>query len=185
MRSRFTALTLFLFAAAPRAAHAEESFFEKRIAPLLQQRCLSCHRPDKKKGDLDLSTRAGALKGGEEGPAVVPGKPADSLLLIKVGGRVPKMPRGGDPLSAAQVADVRRWIADGAPWPPDIRLAPIQTNRSGPDWWAYRPVTRPPVLKVKNAAWVRTPIDAFLLARLEAKNCLLLPRRIGTLLSAA
>ncbi len=170
MRTCLPMLTFLVLATTHSVLRAEESFFEKRIAPVLRLRCVSCHNPEKSKGDLDLSSRAAVLKGGEEGPALVPGKPADSLLLSKVSGPRPKMPRGGEPLTADQIADLRQWIADGAHWPDNLRLAPAPVNRSGADWWAYRPVVRPQLPKVNHAGWVRTPIDAFILARLEANG---------------
>jgi hypothetical protein len=165
---RSTAFLLVLIGSLP--ARADDTFFQERIAPLLKERCLSCHNPDKSKGDLDLSSRVSLLKGGEEGSDVVPGKAEASLLLKLVSGPKPKMPRNADALTAAQIADLRRWIADGAPWPESLRLVPNQSQRSGADWWAWRPVVGPAVPKVRQTAWVRTPIDTFILAKLEEKG---------------
>ncbi|MBY0229082.1 MAG: hypothetical protein K2W96_07375, partial [Gemmataceae bacterium] len=89
--------------------------FEKRIRPLLVEKCLSCHG-DKPKGGLRLTSRAALLQGGDSGPAVVPGKPDESLLLKAVrheGER--KMPK--EKLSASEIDALARWVARGAPWP--------------------------------------------------------------------
>jgi len=93
------------------------------------------------------------LKGGAHGPAIVPGKPDESLLLRLVSGSVPRMPREGEPLTAQQVASVRQWIADGAPW------------TESDQWWSLQPIRKiaPPSV---TSSWVRTPIDAFVLAKL-------------------
>jgi hypothetical protein len=137
------------------------------VAPLLRQCCLSCHDGHKKRGGLDLSTRAGLLAGGDSGPAVVPGKASTSLLLDKIRGPAPAMPRQGPKLTADEVDTLTRWIDAGAPWPRGVVLA-AERRRPGGDWWSLRPLTRPAVPAVHDARWVRTPIDAFVLARLEA-----------------
>jgi hypothetical protein len=148
-------------------AGADEAFFKERIAPVLSQRCLSCHHGPKARGGLDLSTRAGLLKGGDSGPAIDKDNPADSVLLDMLSGPKPRMPKKGDPLSAAQVADLRKWVESGADWPAELTLK-SEAPRPTRDWWSLKPVVRSAVPTVKNAARVRTPIDAFLLARLEA-----------------
>jgi hypothetical protein len=135
----------------------------------LRQRCLHCHGPKKTKAGLDLSSRDFLLQGGDHGPAVIPGNAADSLLVKMVSGPAPKMPKQGKPLTAEQIADLRRWIDDGAPWPKTVTLLTAgQAPRPG-DWWSLRKLVRPPLPAVRDASRVRTPIDAFLLAALEAK----------------
>ena len=142
--------------------------FETQVAPLLQSHCLKCHNSVKLRGGLDLTTRAGLLKGGEAGVVVVPGKSADSLLYAKV--HDGKMPPDG-PLADAEVALLRRWIDAGAPWEGAVALTPpAEKGRAGPDWWSLQPIRRPPLPDVKDKNWVRNPIDAFLLAGLEAKG---------------
>ena len=87
--------------------------FQDEIRPLLQAKCVRCHGGKTTRGDLNLTTPAGAMKGGQSGPVIVPGKPDDSLLYDKV--HSGKMPPGQkDPLSAAEVDAIRRWIAAGA-----------------------------------------------------------------------
>src|ERR1019366_5473202 len=109
---------LIVFAVA--AAEPAPSF-EKQIAPLLQSRCLKCHNPAKARGGLDLTTHDALHKGGEKGVVVVPGKSLDSVLYAKV--RDGKMPPG-QPLGESEVALVRGWIDDGAPWQKGLVLAP-------------------------------------------------------------
>src|SRR5689334_19155955 len=124
-------LLLALLCAAPAAA-AEPALFAERVAPVLRQRCLSCHGP-KKRGGLDLSTRAGLLKGGDGGAVVVPGSAAKSRLLRMVGGPDAKMPKQGPKLTAAQVAALRQWVEAGAPWPDGVTLA-AQERPASEDW---------------------------------------------------
>jgi mono/diheme cytochrome c family protein len=131
-----------------------------RVRGLLADKCLACHAPEPKKGGLDLTRRASALEGGENGPAFVPGRPAESLLIEKVeGGEMPP----GRPLEPGEVAAFRAWIEAGAGY----EVEPLLARRAGPDWWSLRPVGRVAVPRVKDEKWVRTPVDAFLLDRLE------------------
>jgi mono/diheme cytochrome c family protein len=147
----------------PRPAAAD---FDRDVKPLLAAHCLKCHGPDKQKGGLRLDRRADALKGGDSGPAIDPGKPADSLLLTLVAGDDPDrvMPPTGDRLTAAQVATLRAWVEQGADWPADGSAAADPA-----DWWSLRPVVRPPV-PAADPKWGRTPIDAFVLAKLRGKG---------------
>ncbi len=160
-------LLVVVLGAAPAAA-AEPALFADRVAPVLRQRCLSCHGA-KKRGGLDLTTRAGLLKGGDGGAVVVPGSAAKSRLLQMVSGPDAKMPKQGPKLTAAQVAALRAWVEAGAPWPDGVTLA-AQERPPADDWWSLRLLARPAVPKVLGGAWVRNPIDAFVLATLEAKG---------------
>jgi hypothetical protein len=140
--------------------------FEREVAPLLQGRCLRCHSGSQPKGELDLTSRAGLLKGGQTGPVIVPGKSAESTLFDYVRDR--KMPPK-DPLSLAEVELLRRWIDAGAVWKGPALKAPAPTQRrAGKDWWSLQPVRRPALPVVSSPGWVRTPIDAFILSRLDA-----------------
>ena len=148
------------------AAEAGE-FFERKIRPLLVQRCYSCHsdQANKSKGGLKLDSRAALFAGGESGPAVLPGKPADSLLLKAVRRRDPQvsaMPPD-QPLTEAQVKDLEQWIAEGAFYPE------VQPPKEDP-WrhWAFQPVRKPSVPTVRDQAWPRSDVDRFLLAKMEA-----------------
>src|SRR5262245_27044325 len=164
----FLASGLFLASAGPMSA-AEATAFTDKVAPVLQRRCLGCHG-EKKRGGLDLRTRAGMLKGGDGGPALVPGSAAKSRLVQLVSGPKPRMPREGPKLTPAEVAALRAWVDAGAPWPEGVVLKADAGAPVGEVWWSLRPLTKPPVPKVKDAAWVRTPVDAFVRAAQEAKG---------------
>jgi hypothetical protein len=155
-------------AAGPVAAN--DAVFAEKVAPLLQTRCLACHDGIKKRGGLDLSTRAGLLAGGESGAAVAVGKASESLLIRKITGPAPVMPKQGPKLETIEVAALMRWIDAGAPWPAGRTLVADKQGPRGRDWWSLQPLARPPVPKVRDAAWVRTPVDAFILAGLELRG---------------
>jgi hypothetical protein len=149
-------------------ADEPDRLFRAQVATVLEQRCLHCHGTEAPKGGLSLSSRAGLLRGGENGPAVVPGKPDESLLLEMVSGDAPEMPRKEKPLSKDQVAGLRRWVEQGAHWPEGVALR--SRRYGGETWWALRPLSRPAVPAVRDQGWVRTPVDAFIMARLEAEG---------------
>ena len=131
------ALPLALFALLPpcTVSAGEVGLFSNAVAPLLRQHCVACHNADKKRGGLDLTTREGLLTGGDSGLVVKPGAAADSRLLWLVAGPEAKMPKQGPKLTAEEVAVLRQWIDDGAPWPKDITIAEEE-------WWSLRPLTR-------------------------------------------
>jgi cytochrome c553 len=169
----------FLFGASAAAPAAEPApgagdFFEKSVRPLLAARCFGCHGPDKQRARLRLDSRAAVLVGGRRGPAVVPDRPDESLLLKAVSYRgEPKMPPDG-PLPAAQVAVLRTWIQQGAPWPqavaairPGPQGAGFRITPQDRTFWAFRPVADAPVPAVRDRVWPRKPLDHFVLARLE------------------
>ncbi len=151
-------------------------FFETRVAPLLERRCVSCHNESKRKGGLALDTRAGLDAGAEGDAVVVRGRPEASSLIAAVSGDDPAMPRLGPKLDPAEVARLREWIAAGAPWPAGRRLA--AKLDADLDWWSLRPIARPHVPLVADgdpAPGVRTPIDAFVIAQLEKNGLRLSP----------
>jgi hypothetical protein len=152
---------------------ADESFFTNSVAPILQSRCLRCHQGTDPKGALNLSRLRHLLNGGENGPVVVRGKPDESLLIEMISGEEPSMPDGGDPLTKQQIAVLRKWITDGAPWPKQIVL---KVDRN--DWWSLKPLKKPalPKLSREQASRVRTPIDHFILAKLHEKGLRLSPK---------
>lgn len=119
-------------------------------------------------GQLRLDSKAPAMKGGVSGPVIIPGHNQESRLIRRVmglGGE-PRMPLGGKPLSEEQIALLKRWIDAGAPWPDGFpEKAPAVRKH-----WAYVKPVRPQIPKVKNNAWVRNPVDAFVLARLEKEG---------------
>ena len=121
------------------------------------------------KGHLDLSISASALRGGEGGSAIVAGKPDESPLWERVDSD--EMPPKS-PLSQSEKATLRDWIAAGAAWGTDP-IDPYQVTtarRAGRDWWSLQPVHRPNPPSVKSGGWVRGPIDAFVVQKLEANG---------------
>jgi hypothetical protein len=167
-------------ARADEAPSAEQlEFFEKKIRPILVTHCYECHSHEKqtKEGNLTVDSRPALLKGGDSGPAIVPGDPEKSLLIAAVRqlDKDLKMPPDGK-LSPTQIDDLAAWVKMGAP---DPRVA-VATNdlasakpkagmtlEEGRQFWSFQPVKDPPIPGVKDAAWVRTPIDNFILARIE------------------
>jgi hypothetical protein len=154
------------------------AFFETKIRPVLVEHCYQCHSAaaKKPKGGLLLDSRTGVRKGGESGPAIVPGKPGESLLLkaLRYTDEELKMPPKGK-LPAAVVADFERWIAMGAPDPRDAAVVAGKKGK-GIDFtaagrhWAYHPIRMPAVPAVKDKYWPANLIDVFILARLEASG---------------
>jgi mono/diheme cytochrome c family protein len=151
-------------AAVPSANGADDQFFRLQIAPILERRCIHCHGDSTRKGNLSLTTAFGAFKGGDGGPAVVPGKLGESLLLEMISGDKPAMPQKETPLSKEDVAGIRKWIETGASWPAGLTLSDRRLD--GQRWWAFEPLEsrKPPG---PPSPWVRTPIDAFILAELK------------------
>jgi hypothetical protein len=163
---------------APKFSPEQLRFFEQEVQPILKAHCLKCHGDDHPKIGFSLVSRTEALKGGELGPAFAPGKWSESLILKAVGygeSRLRMPPEGK--LSAKDVATLTKWVNDGLPWTPgEVTVRREAAAKGGKvtaearKYWAYQPVKRPPAPEVKNRAWVANPIDAFLLARLEAKG---------------
>jgi mono/diheme cytochrome c family protein/cytochrome c553 len=143
--------------------------FRDKVASLLRDRCLECHDARRARGGLNLSSRAGLLAGGDSGPAIVPGKARDSLLIKMVREPGAKMPRKGPKLSAASMAELSRWIDAGAPWPDDVTLARAGAAEAD-DWWATQPLKLPALPAVKDRFWPVNEIDFFILAMLEARG---------------
>ncbi|HYE99858.1 MAG TPA: c-type cytochrome domain-containing protein, partial [Planctomycetota bacterium] len=117
-------------------ALAQDVDFDREVRPILEKRCLACHGTEKRKGGLLLTARSHALLRGDSGePAIVPGEPEKSELLKRVRPTAEdRMPPKGEPLSDADLALLRRWIAQGAVWP----------DRDGPArHWSYVPPVRP------------------------------------------
>jgi hypothetical protein len=167
--SPWSALLLTLFPLAPAAA-VEPISFEKHVRPILKAYCFECHgEGEKLKADLDLRLRRFLVKGGESGSAVDPGAPEKSLLYTKI--KNGKMPPSKKKLSKDEVALIRRWITEGArtaaPEPETI-AAGWHATAEDRAFWAFQPIRRPEVPTVRQS--VRTPIDAFLLARLEKEG---------------
>jgi hypothetical protein len=151
---------------------AGEEFFERSVRPILVERCLSCHGPDKQRGGFRLDSRTAALAGGNDGPSILPGKPAESRLIaaLRHTGEL-KMPPTGK-LPAGEIATLEKWVAVGAPWPASVKLLPPgRVEKVAAEHWSFRPVKRPPV----PGDGAGHPIDAFLRARLAEKKLTLSP----------
>jgi mono/diheme cytochrome c family protein len=163
-----TRMIAFWLSCGAAVAVAEDGdHFRKRVAPILAEHCVRCHQGDEPKGKLDL-TRAGTLTGGgENGPAIVAGKPDESLLVQYISGDKPEMPKNASPLSKDQVDAIRAWIAGGAAWPDGL----ILEERRG-EWWSLQRLQKPslPALTAEDAQWARTPVDAFLVERLRKEG---------------
>ena len=154
------------------------AFFEKNIRPVLVSKCYKCHAADaeKLKGGLLLDTRDGTLQGGDSGPAVVPGNLDKSLLLgaIRYTDKDMRMPpeKSGGKLPADVIANFEAWVKMGAPDPREGG-APVVTKaidfEKAREFWAFKAPALPAVPAVQNAAWARTELDRFVLAKLEEK----------------
>jgi mono/diheme cytochrome c family protein len=159
--------------------------FSREVRPLLEQHCFKCHGPEKQKGGLRYDTKEGAFKAGESGEkAIIPGHASESRLIKLVSSKDDdeRMPSKGDPLSAAQIDLLKRWIDAGAEWPEALaqtrgaaRSEMIVTDEDRKHW-SYLPLTNSPVPAVKNSDSVRTPVDRFILAALEKKKLALSPQ---------
>ena len=152
---------------------ASEAFFEKRIRPALIEHCYECHSAEsgKSKGGLLLDTRAASLEGGDTGPAIVPGNPSESLLLVAMRHEDPdlEMPPKSSKLPNELLSDFEAWIAAGAVDPREGDSAPSATDEMSLrlNHWSYQPITQPSVPEVEEAGWPDTVIDRFVLAQLE------------------
>ena len=152
------------------------AFFEKNIRPVLANNCYRCHSTEARnlKGDLFLDSKQGMLNGGESGPVIVPGKPAESRLLqaIRRDGKLKMPPR--DKLSGQVAANFAEWIRMGAPDPRVVNGGnPVKSKidlEAGRKFWSFIPPTKPDTPPVRDSAWPRGEIDRFVLAKLEANN---------------
>ncbi len=177
------AAVLCAIARAGETPAGDADFFEKKIRPVLAEHCYKCHsaQATKLKGKLRLDSRAALLKGGDSGPAVVPGNLEKSLLIEAVlyGNQDLQMPPEYK-LPDAAMSDLKAWVKAGASWPED-KNAPGDATAAAPDnklayeklrkeHWAYQPIARVEPPTVKNETWPGGPIDRFILAKLEQKN---------------
>ena len=163
-----------------RAACADEAegieYFETHIRPLFVEHCYKCHSADAKKlkANLSLDSRAGWQTGGETGPAIVPGKPEDSLLIHAVSytnGDLEMPPKTRLPDS--EIAKLTTWISMGAPDPREDEVKKSSHNidlEKGRQFWSFKPPVAHPVPDVNGPSWPTTDIDRFILSRLESEN---------------
>lgn len=148
--------------------------FEKEIRPLLLDKCIGCHGPDKQKGGLRLDSRHGWMTGGDSGAAIVPGDPEKSILFkaVEYEGRDFKMPPKGK-LPKQAIRAFGEWIKLGAPDPREAvaevakkKMSP--TVEEGRSFWSFQPIRKPTVPKPKDGKWSNSDIDRYILQRLEA-----------------
>jgi mono/diheme cytochrome c family protein len=166
-----------LIASSARAADptpAQLQFFENRIRPVLAENCYKCHsdQAEKIKGGLLLDGRDSVLKGGDTGPAIVPGDPEHSLLIKAVRYKDPdlQMPPKGKQLPEKTIADLVTWVKMGAPDPRAATVAQKARTESSKTHWAWQPLTKPGLPAVQDHTWAKTPVDNFILAKLEARG---------------
>jgi mono/diheme cytochrome c family protein len=153
------------------SAQARRVDFRRDIEPILRANCYQCHGAKRASAQLRLDDKEPAMKGGISGAVIIPGNSKDSRLMKRVLGEgdETRMPLGGDPLKANQIELIRKWIDEGADWP-DSKSAVRSPQSTIPQRWAFIKPVRPKPPQVKNRAWVRTPIDNFILAQLEKQG---------------
>lgn len=154
----------------------EIAFFESKIRPLLVTHCYECHgggSSGEPQAGIRVDFREGLLRGGDSGPAIVPGKPEESLLVEAVRYESFEMPPKGK-LAATEIEAIARWVEMGAPWPDEAKPGADEHPDSfdlpsrKKSHWVWRPITDPDPPKVERKGWVRNEIDRFVLAKLEA-----------------
>jgi len=159
------------------AAQGGDDFFENKVRPILAESCYDCH-DETAKGGFELDTKAAFEKGGEHGSEVVAGDPGRSRLIqaVEQHGDL-KMPKNRTPLSADDVAVLVEWVKDGAKWPANATVAPVNITASTGkiteqqrEFWSFQPLKTVPVPAIEDRAyehWAKTPIDHFILAGLH------------------
>ena len=177
MRTPLLFVLLLTLVPVTAASQPADEFFEARIRPLLAEHCYTCHT-ETKMGGLRLDAREHLLNGGGRGPAIVPGDTDASLLLKAVSHtddslKMPPTQKLGD----EQITHLRKWIADGAPWPENkSAAAPAEDGEEyviRPEFrafWSFQPVRKPSLPEVADEQWTQTDVDRFILARLEAED---------------
>ena len=153
---------------------AQIEFFEKKVRPLLVDKCFSCHGPESKplEGGLNLSSRKGMLFGGDTGPAVVAGAPEESLLIDAINyGDVYEMPPDTK-MSAEEIEILTKWVKDGAAWPEtgeteEVQREAFDLEARKASHWVWKPIKQPRVPSVEDADWPADPVDNFILKKLE------------------
>ncbi len=149
-----------------RAAEPAAVDFVRDVQPIFVEHCYQCHGPDEQESGLRFDLRDKALAGGDSGPLWVAGKSDESELVRRITAedeseRMPPLDAQAKPLSAEQIATLQAWIDAGAKWP--------EPNAAGSNHWAFQPIKCPEAPAVKNEAWIRNPIDRFVLASSKAR----------------
>ena len=163
----------------------QTEFFEKQVRPILVRNCQSCHNARSGVAGLDLTSDAGFRRGGESGPVINQSNPDESRLLKAISYQETlKMPPKGR-LKDEEIAVLTAWVKMGAPWPvqaeavseakPKNKTTVREFTETEKAFWAFQPMQSPAVPRVKNQAWVKSPVDAFILQKLEEKNLMPAP----------
>lgn len=176
LRAPMIAATLLLIGSsvcvAQPASDADLEFFETEVRPVLVERCAGCHGAAEQSGGLRVDLRESLLSGGESGPAVVPGKPSESWLMKAVRHADGlEMPPDEEPLSERSQLALEHWIERGAPWPASSEPLSAATQDLSHEHWAFYPVEKPTIPTPSQLAeWIQTPVDAFVLSKLQAQS---------------
>ncbi len=158
---------------------ADDAFFEAKVRPLLISKCMECHGAEKPKAGLRLDSREALLTGGESGPAAIVGKPDESLLVDVISYRNTVQMPPKSKLPDAEIATLTDWVRRGLPWPNSkpkgptpvmANITPTDFNEEQKSFWAFQPVRHESPPPVKNEVLIRSPIDRFILAELEANG---------------
>lgn len=171
----FSSFAVSVRAADQQLTKAQIDFFEAKVRPVFAEHCYKCHSAtsEKIKGGLVMDTKQDLLKGGETGPALVPGNAEKSLLIKAVTYKDAdlQMPPQGKKLSDQQISDLTQWVKMGAPDPrKSAAVAKAKdTREAGKTHWAFQPVKPQTPPDVKQANWAKNPVDNFILAKLEEK----------------
>lgn len=153
-------------------------FFEKKVRPVLVNRCYACHSAETKPaGGLRVDDRNGLLTGGNNGPAVIPGDPEGGLLIERIlhSDLKLRMPKEGALVTPQELADIKQWISDGVAWPSEklpaspAHLEPMYEKLRAKHW-SLQSIKEPALPVVKNGSWPKSDIDRFVLAKLEEKK---------------
>lgn len=160
--------------------HAEkmargQEIFARHVRPLLLESCYKCHGGEKTRSGLDLSTRESLLKGGDNGPVVGDRATTSKLYRLAAHLDTPHMPPKAPPFKDEQLKHLAAWIDLGAPYDKPLSAKagpkkPMVVTDEDRSFWSFRPLARVSVPSVKNVSWVRTPVDRFVLAKLEEKG---------------
>jgi mono/diheme cytochrome c family protein len=163
-----------------KADPAQIEFFESKVRPVLANHCLGCHGPGKQKAGLRLDSRAGMMRGGDSGPAIRPGDPAESRLIeaIRYNGDTQMPPKGK--LSDPEIAALTEWVKRGALWPepaaetkaaveesPSVARKITAEERA---FWSFQPIKDSPSPLIQDSPWPKSSLDHFILGALEAKG---------------
>ena len=162
----FIALLMPCLVVAEELTPKQRDLFEKHVRPILVAHCIKCHGQSKQEANLRLTSLEELLKGGESGPAIVPGNADESLLLEALKYDSLEMPPDGR-LNRNLISGIEKWIAAGAPWPRNVVLKPTpKITAKDREWWCYQPIADPTVPNVDDGGWCRNEIDRFVFARL-------------------